>query len=281
MTLPMEPQNMPYYCGPRLPKVPPPTTVSATITHADPIVPGFQHLANWPFSFGFGTCLVDSSRNVLSLYNSDLTTMAGMLSHFDWAVYGFNSGHLLHTIRDMGIAFWIVVAADPFAYGCALFREVTDCPTILSGSPALLDHVCGSGITSKLTGYVIHSHHYQGNEPTCKFWDLQANIVIQFHLIRLLSIFAAFVHPDHDSRAVSLGFVARLHKDSWVISDMMILYHSYLWHLLFDRRCPFQYRMRLQTLGVQDTPNCPALVPWLLPMGTLQLAGKGHFVFNE
>jgi hypothetical protein len=227
MALPMEPQNMPYYCGPRLPKVPPHTTVSATFTHDNPIVPGFQHLANWPVLFGFGTCPEDSSRNIRSLYNSDLTTMAGMLSHFDWAVYGFDSGHLVHKIRDTGIPFQIVVAADPFANGRALFCKVTDCPTILSGGPALLDRVRGSGVTSKLTGYVIHSHRYQGSEPTRKFWDLQANIVIQFCLIWLLSIFTAFVHPDHDSRVVFLGFVVWLRKDGWVISDTMILYHSY------------------------------------------------------
>jgi hypothetical protein len=50
---------------------------------------------------------------------------------------------------------------------------------------------------------------------------------MQLRLIRSLSIFTAFVHPDHDGRAVSLGFVVRLRKDGWIISDTNISYAAY------------------------------------------------------
>jgi hypothetical protein len=207
--LPIEPQHMPYYRGPRLPKFVP-DTVSCVATTLAPTHTGSQHLANWPISFGFSAIPSSPDLPVKSFYNSDLSTTAGLLSHFDWAVYGFNSGHFVHTICDRGLPFHIVLAADPFSHGRALLHELTTCPTILSGASTLLDHIRGSGLTSKLTGYLIHSHRYQGSEPTRKFWDLQAHIVTQFRLIQSLSVFAAFVHPDHDGRAVSVGLVTKL-----------------------------------------------------------------------
>ena len=200
--LPMEPQNMPYYRGPRLPKIVPEAVSAVAITSVPTINTGSQHLSNWPVSFGFSSTLPDAGLPARAFYNSDLSHTAGLLSHFDWAVYGFNSGHFVHTFRDVGLPFRIVLAADPFANGLALLQELTTCPTILSSAPALLDYIRGSGLTSKLMGYLIHSHRYQGSEPTRKFWDLQAHIVMQLRLIRSLSIFTAFVHPDHDGRAV-------------------------------------------------------------------------------
>jgi hypothetical protein len=57
-----------------------------------------QYLLNWPVSFGEysseSTPVV--STTICSLYNSNLTADAWSLSCFDWAVYGFNSGHFSH-----------------------------------------------------------------------------------------------------------------------------------------------------------------------------------------
>jgi len=102
-----------------------------------------------------------------------------------------------------------------------------NCPTILSNAPSLLDHVRGSGLTSKMTGYLIHSHRYTTSEPTSKFWELQASIVTQLRLIRFLSIMVAFVNPNHDGCAVSIAFVAKLRTDGWLLSDTPISYPSF------------------------------------------------------
>jgi hypothetical protein len=208
-----------------------PDAVSAIATTLVPTITGSQHLANWPISFGFSASPSDPDLPVRPFYNSDLSTTAGLLFHFDWAVYGFNSGHFVHTIRDCGLPFGIVLAADPFSNGRALLQELTTCPTILSRAPTLLDCIRGSRLTSKLTGYLIRLHCYQGSKPTQKFWDLQAHIVTQFRLIRSLSIFAAFVHPDHDGRAVLVGFIVKLRKDGWIIL------HQYLLHRIRQFRC--------------------------------------------
>jgi hypothetical protein len=71
---------------------------------------------------------------------------------------------------------------------------------------------------------MIHSHRYTSSEPTTHFWDIQASIVTQLRLILLLPIVLAFVHPDHDSRAVSNGFLQRFHKDGWICSDTVVSY---------------------------------------------------------
>ena len=211
--MPMNPENMLYYRGPRLPRPsgadPSPLSVAddTAIMHGT----GLQHLATWPVTFGMQA--PSPSSDSCCLYNSDLTSAAGMFARYDWAVYGFNSGHFLLSIRDLGLPFNVVLACDPFANGRALFQEFPNCPTTLFSAPSLLDHVRGSGLTSKMTGYLIHLHQYTTSEPTTKFWELQASIVTKLRLIRSLSIVAAFVHPDHDSRAVSTGFVAKLRTD--------------------------------------------------------------------
>jgi hypothetical protein len=46
---------------------------------------------------------------------------------------------------------------------------------------------------------------------------LQTSIVTQLHPIQTLSLFVAFVHPDHDSRSI-LRFVNNLSRTGWVIS---------------------------------------------------------------
>ena len=173
---------MPYYWGLHVPKQLPEAVPAVAVSHRL-IVTGSQPLANWSISFGVSSLTSNLDVPIWSLYNSDLSTTAGLLSQFVWVVYGFNSGHFVHMIRDRELPFQIFLAAYPFANGCTLLQELTMCPTILSGAPALLDHIRGSGLTSKLTGYLIHSHPYQVSKPTHKFWDLQAHIVTQFGLI--------------------------------------------------------------------------------------------------
>jgi hypothetical protein len=187
---------------------------------------GIQYLSNWPVSFG--DLPADSTAitsTVCSLYNSDLTAAARSLSRFDWAVYGFNSGHFISSIRTLGLPLAIVLASDDYAHGRSLFTELSACTgPILGGCCALLDHVKASGITSKLSGYLIHSKCFNSTKPTSRFWQLQAAIVTQFRITCSLSIVAAFVHPDHDSRAVSHQFITRLKLDGWLVSDQTITF---------------------------------------------------------
>jgi hypothetical protein len=123
--------------------------------------------------------------------------------------------------------FDIVLACNPYANGLALFTEICSCPTILSSAPTLLDHVCVSGNTALLTGYLIHSHWYMSTKPTHHFWDIQAHIVLQLHAIQSLSMVVAVVHPDHDCHAVGINFTQCLRSSGWVITDTHISFASF------------------------------------------------------
>jgi hypothetical protein len=203
--LSMLPKNQPYYqppCNPVQLKNPPaaailqPQDIFPAHHNANKIIPflgdgcpnvldtGMQYLSNWPISFGnflLGSTATPSS--VRSIYNSDLTAAARSLSRFDWAVYGFNSGYFISSIRSLGLLFAIVLASDDYVHGCSLFTELSDCTgPILSGCHALLDHVKASRITSKSSGYLIHSKRYDSTQPTSQFWQLQASIITQLRI---------------------------------------------------------------------------------------------------
>jgi hypothetical protein len=180
-SLPPAPENMPYFQGPRLPAIPPmPATVTlgnasstysayaanASVLINEPII-GLQHLLNHLVRFGHSSNPhAGAATLACSLYNLDLTQAASILAKFDWAAYGFDSGHFSSTIRALGLPFTIVLACDPFANGRTLFQEIGVCPAILSSAPALLDHIRGSGITAPMSGYLIHSHCYTSTKPT-------------------------------------------------------------------------------------------------------------------
>jgi hypothetical protein len=190
---------------------------------------GSQHLANWPVAFGSvqHPCL-PQRWDKQCLYNSDLTLAAKSIAHFNWAVYGFNSGHFISSIWSLSLPFNITLLADPFINGRSLFTEFSTTPSpILSGASALLYHVQSSVITSILLGYLIHSHRYLTTKPTSHFWEIQASIVTQLRLTQSLSIVMAFVHPEHDSRAVTLNFVNWLRKDGWIITNTSIAYSDF------------------------------------------------------
>jgi len=116
----MNAKNMPYYRGPRLPSTTQPSEPSCLAPSSDAAVNaalaaihdhnsgGLTHLANWPVRFGpLKNVHADSAR---ALYNADIPAAARQLSGFDWAVYGFNNGHFVSSIRSRNLPFNIVLA---------------------------------------------------------------------------------------------------------------------------------------------------------------------------
>jgi hypothetical protein len=113
------PEFQPYFRGPCInsPQSPPPPeclTMHANVATI-PATAGLQHLQNLPVSFGrFPQSLVTSDVALHCLYNFKLTQAASMLAHFDWAIYGFDSGHFLLMIKEHGYPFHVVLACNPF-----------------------------------------------------------------------------------------------------------------------------------------------------------------------
>jgi len=120
MEIPIAPKHQPTFYGPQVivpeePLPPLPATQPTPIPTDHPMAAvtcDFQHLSNWLISFG----IIKPSRysnqtSYLCLYNSEITRTASMLAHFDWAVYGFNSGHFVSAISNHGMPICIVLAA--------------------------------------------------------------------------------------------------------------------------------------------------------------------------
>jgi hypothetical protein len=206
----MNVEHMPYYQGPRIPNLKHSLDGSNVIAphtnfhdqasidvldHAEAMIMtqivtlvnlGFTSLSHCPVQFGtFSSSDAPDNKPILRVpYNSELPVSAYSASHFSWAVYGFNSGHFVSTIKQRTLPFSIILARNPYAHGHALFHKGAKCPTVLPSAGALLDHICASRNTCPINGYLIHSHRYQSSEPTTTFWSLQASVVEQLYTIR-------------------------------------------------------------------------------------------------
>jgi hypothetical protein len=51
--------------------------------------------------------------------------------------------------------------------------------------------------------------------------------VKELRLVCSLSLVVAFIHPDHDSHAVSHQFITRLKSDGWLVSDRHVLFTEF------------------------------------------------------
>ena len=96
---------------------------------------GHQRLSNVPIVFGSFPSTVDLSRVLatMPLYNSNIPAIASQVACFTWAVYGFNCGHFVSSIQSKNLPFDILLAADVFLAGRAMFQEFTSCSAILPG----------------------------------------------------------------------------------------------------------------------------------------------------
>ncbi len=189
--LPMREENMPYYCGPRIPAEHCPDGTSTDEmnstfeTHAKVAVclPGLTTLHGGidnnilfcrPARFGIFESSI-TAFDIRALYNSDCPALAYRAMAFTWAIYGFNTGHFFSTISKCNLPFQTVLARNPYESNRALFRELApSCPHVLPSAASLLDHIRGSGDSGLIDGYIIHSHHYQSSKPALAFWNIQA-----------------------------------------------------------------------------------------------------------
>jgi hypothetical protein len=126
--LPMKPENMPYYRGPRvrhLDDLEDANTDVAAVSLLTIIVTKAQYippcLANYPVQFG--TIISPTDTDIRQLYNSEFPALAFRAACFSWAIHSFNSGHFASTISMCNLPFDVMLACDPYAYGCALYER--------------------------------------------------------------------------------------------------------------------------------------------------------------
>ena len=240
--LPMLPENMPYYRGPRV-NLPPPSssttpTAAATITptadllHIQSLLTeivtneglGHTYLSNIPIKFGsFDN--VPSSKQSHQLYKSDIASYAFETLQFSWAVYSFSNGHFSSTIIKSNLPFTIRLACDVSESGRSLFGEFAPEAKIYSTSNDLLQHIRASGDRSHIHGYLINTSRFKTTEMTNKFWQVQSSIISQLRLIRSLSVVVAIVIPDHDGASVK-AFIKSLSSLHWSVTTHQVTYST-------------------------------------------------------
>ncbi len=124
--LPMRPENMPYYRGPRIVQLSPPTAPSADALHIQLLLTdivlfnglGNTALSNIPVRFGtFDSDFPGHRTEACTLLNSEFACYACQCSQFDWAVYLFSNGHFCSLISPRNLPFWITIACNPYESG--------------------------------------------------------------------------------------------------------------------------------------------------------------------
>ncbi len=116
--LPMLPENMPYYHGPRV--VPPSTTdepttnahhcqslFSQVLTHDSN---GLCHLSINPVTFDEFDIITPSDSHAST--NHEFQCYTQQVLRFSWAVYSFGGGHFASTISTRSLPFCVKLACD-------------------------------------------------------------------------------------------------------------------------------------------------------------------------
>ncbi len=180
--LPMLPENMPYYRGPRV--VPPPSAdeQTADVNHCQLLFTqvlthesnGLCHLSVNPITFGEFDTVTPSEGH--ALMNHEFPCYAQQVLRFSWAVYSFSGGHFASTISSCSLPFCVKLACNQYDFGRALFREFTQCSQIFEHGKDMLNHIRSSGNCSQIHGYLIHSLRFRDSDTTLHFWQLQTSI---------------------------------------------------------------------------------------------------------
>ena len=192
--LPMFPQNMPYYRGPKIApwdETPPSDTDSAYCQHLLSMILATKigdgcHLSNIPIKFGEYNLVTPIDAHVS--HNNNVPSLASQILHFSWAVYSFGGRHFVSMINSQNIPFRVSLACDQYESGHALLREFTTCTTILTSRSDLL--------------------------------------VSQLRMSRDLQVVMAIVLLDHDGRCVTV-FVKTMHSNGWKISKHDVTFPIY------------------------------------------------------
>jgi hypothetical protein len=168
--LPMRPENMPYYRGPRIVQPTPPTAPSADALHIQSLLTdivlsnglGNTALLNVPVRFGtFDGNFPGHRTEAHALLNSEFACYARQCSQFDWAVYLFSNGNFCSSISSRNLPFQIAIACNPYESGRALFQEFATGACVFGSGNDLLNHIWASGETSPIHGYLINSYEFQ------------------------------------------------------------------------------------------------------------------------
>jgi hypothetical protein len=203
----MIPETMPGYRGQRtLPDV------TANFSTAVASTPSNPRLENIPILFG--SILENSTATATPFLNNDIPTIAHQITKFNWALYGFNSGHFASTCRSNTIPFSVVVAADTNFHRRSLIKDQLACPTILDSADALLKYA--DNRNEPMHGFWITGPDIMSTTEQTTFLRTQATILQSFQRNSNLHIFVLHL-PSCFQYSITSKFIANCTKSNWHI----------------------------------------------------------------
>ncbi len=229
ISLPMKPENMPYYQGPQITTSMDSQRANSPIETCQFVLDiahtshcqslflemvnhnwhGLCHLAHVPVRFGEFEQVTPLDAHKPS--NHEIPAYAIRVLRFNWAVYSFGGGHFASTISSRNYATTTSMAAPCSAnsyYAPFFFR---------SGNK-MLHHIRSLGDTSQVHGYLIHSLRSWDSKTTSTFWQFQSSIIAQLWTLQNLQMIVALIIPDHNGRCVKT-FRRQLKSTGWCISQ--------------------------------------------------------------
>jgi hypothetical protein len=172
--LPMRPENMPYYRGPRIWPEPPSNNTTESL-HIQSLLTDIvtlicnenTYVTNVPVRFGHVHSTNDTpSSRTRELLNSKHASYAFQAMYFNWAVYSFSNRHFSSTVQSCNLPVHVSLACNTTEWGRALFQEFMPNAKVFSTGDNLLNHIRASGDTSVVHGYLIHSYCFQTSKVT-------------------------------------------------------------------------------------------------------------------
>ncbi len=149
--LPMHPENMPYYRGPRVQPVTTEREVAEANAHhiqgllTDIVMStyiGSTALSNIPVHFGHAVPHTSTSVALMrALMNSEFASYAFHAMYFCWAVYLFSNGNFPSTIQSQNLPFHISLACDTSNASRSLFAEFAPDVRIFRSGNDFLHHI--------------------------------------------------------------------------------------------------------------------------------------------
>ena len=100
------------------------------------------------------------AKDVKSLKNNNIPSLASETIRSAWAIYGFNSGHFISTLASTNMGIDIVLCADPLPTGRAMFKQFTSSPVIETSTDGLVKYLSSINNRCQIHGYFFHSHEF-------------------------------------------------------------------------------------------------------------------------
>ena len=182
--LPMRPENMPYYRGPRVQPVTP-VEATADAHHIQDLLTDIvmstsdtgSRLVNVPVRFGHVSSGSPPAQT-RALLNSEFASYAFHAMHFSWAVYSFSNGHFSSTIQSHHLTFHIGLACDTSESGRSLFAEFAPSARVF-GVATIFSITFGCPATPP--SFMVTSSTLTVSLPATSRWPFGSNSWLSLH----------------------------------------------------------------------------------------------------